>query len=206
MVATIWATQLRDLARNLSDNGRIEITAHSLFRALNAEDTATKARIRRSITHMVEHGEFERIQEGVFRFRPGAADAAKRYGESYQRMWRVIRTENAGWTMNAVAGTTRLHPSTVTEYCKWLEKAGYIARCGKKGNAILYRATGKAHEQRATPYPPVLPKDPYSKEWSAACRLIRQFMDANPAQNRETIINECRVILARFEQEGTSVE
>lgn len=206
MARTPWADQLRELARTLSEDGQKEVTSSALFLAIGAVDVGMKARVRRSLTHMVERGELTRVKNGVFRFSTQADQITKRYGDSFPRMWRIIRTENSGWSIRTIAGTTRLHPSTVQAYCQWLEEEKLITRCGKKGNAFLYRATNKARLQRDTPYPPVLPKDPYAKERSAACRLVRLFMNIDPGKNRENIITECRAILARFEQEENNAE
>ena len=205
-MSAIWADQLRALARKLSDNGKKEVTTRALCEALGVTDINGKALVRRSITHIVRHGEFERIAPGVFLWRGDVAGVMKRDGERFRRMWRIIRTEKAGWQIADVAAITRLHQATVASYCRWLEKEGYLKICGKRGNARLFRATDKAFRQRETPYPPSAPEDPYGKERSAAARLVRMFMEPNPAICRDKIITECQAIIARFEQEEDYVE
>lgn len=203
---TDWQNQIRALAQTLSENGKREVSTQMLCTALGANDTPTKARVRRSVNHMVKHGEMERVRDGLFRYVFGKALAAQRYGEAYKRMWRIIRTEKAGWALYDVAGLARADHSTVGQYCRWLEREGFISRCGKKGNTILFKSTEKAREQRETPYPPVPSRDPFEKERNAVWRLVKVFMQPNPADSRDKIINECRAILARFEQEESHAE
>ena len=203
---TTWASQLRSLATTLSDNGKKPISTLLLCASMGADDVATKARVRKSVSEMVKRGEFERIRDGEFNYIPKKAAIAGAHGESFRRMWRIIRTEKAGWTVQDIASTTRLHSTTVSHYCQYLEREKYIARCGKQGNTRLFRSTRKAAEQRNTPFPPSAPKDAYAKERNAACRLVRLFMDPNPSLNRAGIIDECRAILARFEKETTNAE
>lgn len=203
---TAWASQIRTLADTLSEGGKKTVSTQMLCAALGITGTPAKTRVRRSITCMVKRGEMERIRDGEYRYFPKKATAIGAYGESYKRMWRIIRTEKAGWTVNGIASTTRLHSSTISEYCKYLEQEGFIARCGKQGNARLFRATQKATEQRETPYPPCAPKDTYVKERNAACRIICAFTKPNPALDKERIITDCRAILARFEKENVDVE
>lgn len=202
MKTTIWASQLRTLANALSNGGKKPVTTQMLCAALGVDDIPGKARVRRSITSMVKRGEMERIKDGEFRYVPQKAAAIGAYGESYKRMWRIIRTEKAGWTVQEIAGTTRLHCATVGDYCTWLEQAGFIVRCGKQGNTRIFRATQQAREHRETPYPPSSPKDSYAKERSAVCRLVKMFMDPNPGLRRAGIIAECRTVLARFDRDN----
>ena len=134
---TTWATQLRALATTLSDNGKKPISTLMLCAALSADDVETKARVRKSVSEMVKRGEFVRIRDGEFNYIPQKAAAIGAYGESYRRMWRIIRTEKAGWTVQTIASTTRLHSATVSHYCQYLEREEYIARCGKQGKGTI---------------------------------------------------------------------
>ena len=190
------APQLRGYAAALSENGKRHVSTLALCAMYGAEDTATKARVRRSIEHMVTRGELERVKPGVFSFHPDKAQLVQRDGLSFQRMWKIIRTERAGCNMADVAATTRLHNSTVSSYVRWLEEQGYVARCGQKGNTRLFRTTEKAFQRRETPYPPVLTKEPFRQERDAAIRIIRELIKATP--NEKAIAESCRVLAARF--------
>ena len=203
---TAWADQLRTVTHTLSEDGKREITIRMILTTIGAEDARTQSRVRRAICHMVARGEMKRVRDGVFTYVPGVVSAVSQYGESFKHMWRVIRKADAGWTVNFIAGTVRLHTTTVAEYCRWLEQEGYITRCGKDGNSRLYRATQKAADELKTPYPPAAPKDLYAKERGASCRLVRLFMEANPGKHRVKIVTECRAILARFEEGENHVE
>ncbi len=201
-MAATRVEQLRKLAKALSQDGKLEVTSQALCAELGVTDVETKALVRRSITHMVRHGELERIASGRFLYKAGAAAAMERAGESFRRMWRIIRTENTGWSIAGVAALTRLHQATVSGYCRWLITEGYITICGKRGNTRLFRATDKARQQRETPYPPAAPEDIFSKLRNAANRLNRMMMEPNPDVCREGILAECRAIVAHFEEEG----
>ena len=199
-----WVEKLRELALKLSEDGMREITTKALCEALGVLDSERKALVRRSITHMAHHGELERVAPGVFLYRSDVAGVMQRGGERFRRMWRIIRTEKAGWQISEVAAITRLHQATVAGYCRWLEQEGYLKVCGKRGNARLFRATSKAFSQRETPYPPSAPEDPYDKERTAVARLVRMMMEPNPGICRDKIITECRALIARFEEEEAS--
>lgn len=190
------APRLREYAAVLSDNGRRAVSTLALCAMYGAEDIATKARVRRSIEHMVNRGELVRVEPGVFSFHPDKAELVQRDGISFRRMWKIIRTERAGWTVADVAATTKLHSTTVNNYVRWLEEQDFISRCGKQGNTRLFRATEKAIQHRETPYPPVLPKEPYRKERDAAIRIVRELMKVAP--NESAIAEGCRILLARF--------
>jgi hypothetical protein len=193
-----WTEQLRRVAVELSQGGKKEVSTLALCAAVGAEDEATKAKVRRSVWHMVNRGELVRVRPGVFTAKPNRMVMMERNGMSYRRMWLIMRTERAGWTIAAIAATTRLHNSTVNKYCLWLLGEGFLVQCGKKGNERLFRVTAKGVDHVETPFPPVTEKDPFVRERNAAARLARVFMEPDPARHSEKIVQECQVILARF--------
>jgi hypothetical protein len=196
---TVGMTQLREVIQRLTENGKKNITNAMLYETLGLEDEAAKARMRRRITDMVQRSELERIEQGVFKYNPKAQP--QRNSEMYERIWRLVRAKEPGWSYQDMAARTRASYTMVNRYCNWLLEEGYIARHGRDGNTRLYRQTAKAKENRQTPYPPVAPTDPFEKERSASCRLVRLMMERDPYQAgvRKKIEKECRTILARFE-------
>lgn len=192
-----WMEQLRRMVLELSDRGKKEISTLGLCAAVGAEGVEAKAKVRRAVNHMVRRGELTRMSSGVFCVERTRIREAERYGQGYKRMWKIIRTERAGWTIANVAGTTGLHTSTVSEYCNWLLAQGFVVRSGKRGTAALYRATEKAAQHPATPFPPVK-ADRYGAERDAAARLARLFMEPSLKAHQDKILEECRIILARF--------
>lgn len=198
---SVGMTQLRELIQGLAEGGKKQITNAMLYEALGLEEPDEKARLRRRVTDMVQRKELIRIKQGVFKYNPKAQP--QRHGEMYIRIWRLVRSKQPGWSIQDLATITRASYTMVLKYCRFLLEEGYIAKFGKEGNTQKYRATGKAKDQRDTPYPPVAVKDPYEKERGASCRLVRQMMERDLSQPgvRKKIIKECRTILARFESE-----
>lgn len=187
--------QVRELVDALSGGGKEMVSTQAICAAAGAEDDKEKAKVREALRNMVKRGELVRRRPGVFSFRAQAAQNVKQHSESYQRMWRIIRTENAGWTVAHICSTTRVPSTTVSEYVRWLYKEGFIALCGKDGRARLYRSTGKARAQREAPYPPRTRPDAFAPARSAVCRLVRIFMEPEPSARLDEAEAQCRTIM-----------
>jgi len=178
-----------------------QVSYSDLYQVFGLKTEKEKGRLRSKLKDMIVRGELIRVRPGVFTYHPKAVN--QREGQGYQRVWRALRSARPGWTMQEIAQVTRMSPSMVRKYGNWLHGEGYIAHHGRRGNTRLYRATAKAKDRRETPYPPRSIKDPFAGERSAACRLVRLFMArdlARPAVRRR-IVEECRLILQRFEKE-----
>ena len=130
------------------------------------------------------------------------------------RMWRIVRTERPGWEIASVAATAGTHRATVLRYCQWLESQGFIARCGKRGCAFLFRVTQKGVERRDAPCPPTrahadtikkrleiqrvksaLHLDP---ERSAVCLLTHIFLRDAPEKWAADIVAACEALIKKF--------
>ncbi|WP_319543189.1 hypothetical protein [uncultured Pseudodesulfovibrio sp.] len=197
---SVTMDQLRDVIQRLTEGGKNTISNAMLYEALGFEDEVEKQRMRRRVTSMIKKSELIRISPGWYSYNPKAQP--QRNGEAYMRVWRLVRSKNPGWSMHDMATVTRVSYTMVTRYCGWLLEEGYLARHGRKGNTRLYRATQKAKEQRDTPYPPIAPSDPFDKERSAACRLVRLMMERDLYQNgvRGKLLKELNILNKRFQE------
>lgn len=174
------------------------ITAVQLAAVLDLETESQKQVMRRRLHELVQRGEAERIAHGQYRYKPGTE--LRRQGESYGRMWRIIRTESAGWTIARVAMLSRIERTMTDRYTKWLLEEGFIEKCGRDGNTILWRTTAKGREQRETPWPPCDLPDPYAAERQAVARLCQILLTKNPNAThvRADISKQLAVLCKRF--------
>lgn len=174
------------------------ITAVELASALGLETESQKQVMRRRLHELVQRGEAERIAHGQYRYKPGAEP--RRQGESYGRMWRIIRTELSGWTIARVGMLARIERGMVDRYTRWLLEEGFVEKCGRDGNTMLWRTTSKGREQREIPWPPVDLPDPYAAERQAVARLCQILLTKNPdsAHVRADIGKQLAVLCKRF--------
>ena len=198
-MATSATDKLRRALQTLCpDDGTV--CNQQLYEALGLTDEPAKARLRSRISEFVRRGELVRVDghEGYYTYNREAMP--RRTGESYGRIWRAIRASKPGWAYSEISQITRIEYTMVRRYCQWLYEEGYIVRHGKKGNTQLWRATQKARDQLRTPYPPIVPKDPFEAERSAACRLVRCLMEADPSKPRikSKINKELQILERRF--------
>lgn len=174
------------------------VSGLQLAAALGLETESQKQVMRRRLHELVQRGEAERIAHGQYRYKTGAEP--RRQGESYNRMWRIIRTENAGWAMARIAMLARIDRTMVNRYTRWLLDECLVEKCGRQGNTALWRTTAKGREQRETPWPPVDLPDPYAAERQATARLCQILLTKNPdaAHVRADIGKQLAVLCKRF--------
>lgn len=193
--------QVRAVLVELTENGQKLVHILDVIDASGAEDEAARTGVRNVLKDMQARGELASAGRGIVSFVPGAEFGMRCNTKSYDRMWRIIRTENAGWTAVQVRSLARVPQTTLGDYLRWLVQEGFVAQCGVKDRSRLYRATQKARGQRETPYPPRLIKDKYAQARRAVCRLVRIFMEHEPALQRDKIEAECRTILEGVKNE-----
>ncbi|WP_237559936.1 winged helix DNA-binding protein [Desulfohalovibrio reitneri] len=200
MSVSFTMEELRPVIQGLTRGGKKSFTAGLLIEALCLEDEQDKAKVRRRLEDMKERRELIRVERGTYTWNP---HAATRGGELYERIWRAIRAKKPGWTFRDVSQVSRASYTHVAKYVRWLEAEGYVARHGKSGKSYAYRATQKARDQRKTPFPPKPITDPFAQVRNAACRMVRALMERDPYQPnvRQRIIEDCRTVLARFNEE-----
>lgn len=195
MTASTGMDALRSALQGLS--GR-EITNALLYEIMGVDSEEERARLRRSLTHLVRKRELLRQAPGTYLYNPKAT--SPQAGEMCSRIWRAIRASKPGWSKLDLSLTTRVSHSHLSQYVNWLEDQGYVERHGRKGNVVLYRGTGKAREQRETPFPPREARDPFAEARAACARLVRVMMTRDlyqPSACKE-VVKECAAIMARF--------
>ena len=192
---------VRKAMRALGANDH-EVSYRQVYEALGLTNDSQQAIVRTRISGMLRHGEVKRLRAGVFAYN---AKYRRAEGRKYVAMWCYARTSKPGWTLKDCCMLTRVSYTHVMRYIGWLESEGFVERVGRDANrAYLYRATGKADASPETPYPPVRETDPFQRERVAAATITRLMLCADPyaPKTAQTIVESCRVLLARFEKGG----
>lgn len=159
-----------------------------------------RAVVRSHITSMVDAGELRRVKNGVFvynfNYRP-RGDSPLRI-----KMWRFIRSQKPGWTLQDMALMSGASYTHVARYCDWLEQEGYIAAFGKEGNTITYKATAMATKAPEMPQPPTEERNPFETECRAAGVITNRMLYGNlySLKTKREIVAACNVLLARFDE------
>lgn len=203
--ATVTIDMVRTALKSFGANKQ-EISNAQLYDALNLKNGKEKDRLRSRINDLVRAGEVVKVRPGVYTYN---FKHRSREGKGYAAIWRFVRKEKPGWTLNECALMVRIDYSHVLKYCGWIEDEGYVERVGRNAKrAITYKGTPKADATPETPYPPRKDTDPFEKERVAAATLVRLMLCANPYQPRtgRAIVDACRVLLARFENTVTQAE
>jgi hypothetical protein len=197
----ITAETIRSAIVGLVENGAEYVTPVLIREALGLKQD--DPRVRCALRDMVKRRELERIEIGKYRYNPAARDESRRDSEFYPRIWRAIRSDKPGFTLQDIALVTRVSYSHVRKYANFLEEAGYLARYGMAGQRRKWRATRLAQDTPEAPYPPRKIKDPFEREKNLALGLVQAFLLRDPYQPlvRGKIVENCRAILARFEKE-----
>jgi len=183
--------------------GAAPVTVPQLAGIFGLTNESQKQVLRGRLDQLIKQTEVEKTGRGEFRW---IGAAPRRQGETYRRLWRIIRTQPPSWSRADVARLARTDRSMADRYVPWLEDEGFVVRCGRKGNTLLYRTTSQAREQRETPWPPRDLPDPYEQEKAAAAGLITCMLTQNPDQPavRERIRAHLGVLRTRFEDEDST--
>ena len=141
-MAATRVEQLRKLAKALSQDGKLEVTSQALCAELGVTDVETKALVRRSITHMVRHGELERIASGRFLYKAGAAAAMERAGESFRRPYPPAAPEDIFSKLrNAANRLNRMMMEPNPDVCR----EGILAEC--RAIVAHFEEEGRIHAE-----------------------------------------------------------
>ena len=161
---------------------------------------------RDRLNRLVKTGEVEKVAYGQFRYRMDYAP--RRQGESYVRLWRLIRVQGPGWSRAKISALVRIGRTLVDNYVNYLEDKGFVERCGREGNTTLWRTTAKGREQRETPYPPLDIPDDYERERSATARLCQLMLTCNPdlPSTRMRIMKQLEILLQSFSGQYENTE
>lgn len=196
---------IRAAVQALGAEGK-EISHALVFEAMGLEAEADKAIARARVTSMVKHGELTRTERGSFLYN---FKRRPRQAKLHATIWRFVRASKPGWSIQDCSMMTRASYTHALRYVSWLEDAGFVERCGKKGkNSIIYRNTVKAQATPETPYPPLRETDPFAKERTAAATITRLMLCADPyaPHTARGIVEAARVLLARFEKDNSVTE
>lgn len=198
-MSTLSTDRIRLAIQAACQSPKDTISSMQLYTFFGLTDQGDKARLRSKVGDMLRRKELVRVSDGVFTYNRKAMD--RQAAEGHQRMWRNIRAQGPGWDVADVAQVTRMTTNHVRKYANWLHAEGYIVQHGRRGNSRLWRITNKGRETRVTPIPSRAPSDPFAIERSAACRLVRCMMIADPYRpsTRKKIVTECTTILRRFD-------
>lgn len=194
---------VRGVIQGLTLGGRDPVAYGLLYEAMGLTAESDKARIRSRVNDMVKRGELTRVEDGRFTYNP---KARLRSGEFYQRVWRAIRSAKPGFSWAGIAQVSRVSYTHVRKYGQWLIEAGYVERHGRSGPTHLFRGTAACRDTVETPFPPLETNDPFEVERTAACRLVRLFMERDPYQVRAKIVQQATLILNRLSKERDADE
>jgi len=191
--------ELREAARNLGATQEV-FSNKMLYAALGATNEAEKDRVRTRASALVNSGELIRAGRGQYRYNEQAAPS--RNAELVTRMWRTLKTTNPGFSVQELARVSGAGYHYALSYIRALESNGYIRRCGKKGNTVLYRARLKLQEQNHA-YQPLRPlSDPFEEEKAALHEMVGLFMqrDLHQPRVKQRIAELSKTLLTRFGQ------
>lgn len=174
------------------------ITTAHLGDILGLKTESERQVLRRRLGQLIKTGEAEKVAYGQFRYFSDRAPS--RHGESFQKIWRIVRIQPPGWSKVTIASLSRVSRSVVDRYLSHLEDEGYVDRCGRNGNSVLWRTTIKGKERRETPYPPIESRDPYEQERAATAQLCQIMLtrDLNQRSTRSRIRNSLAILMQRF--------
>lgn len=194
---------VRGVIQGLTVGGRDPVAYGLLYEAMGITGDREKACVRSRVNELIRRGELKRVQDGLFTYHP---KARLRSGEFYQRVWRAIRSAKPGFSWAGIAQVSRVSYTHVRKYGQWLIETGYVERHGRNGPTYLFRGTAACRDTVETPFPPIEANDPFEAERTAACRLVRLFMERDPYQVRAKIVQQATLILDRFSKEEDADE
>lgn len=201
---TLTTPMVRVAVRSLCAGGQRTSNA-MLYAFLDLQNEKEKDRLRTRVGDMVKAGELVKVSPGLYEYN---FKYRLRDKTPYTRLWRCAREANPGWSF-AWASLMVCTPLAIVErYYFWLEKEGYIERCGKDAQTFLYRATGKADRSPEPPYPPHTDNNPFEQECEAAAMVARAMFTCDPyrAKVASDIVAACKVLMARFDKSFTENE
>ncbi len=173
--------QLRIAMKAMGAGNDGVVTIALLADVLGLETESQRQILRRRVSALATRGEVEKVAFGQYRYIPGSEPS--RNGKNYQRIWRLIRIQQPGWTRVDIAALARCHRTVVDRYGAWLEGEGFVVKAGKRQGTALWRTTAKGLEQRETPWPPLdNSPEPYMAERAAAGALATILLTQDPAQ------------------------
>lgn len=186
---------LRLVCRTLGDNDRV-FTNPMIYEALGAgkEDQPRRDRIRKRCNQLIKSGELERIRPGEYKLIKGAEP--RRDAPLINLAWRAVKSAKPGFTAQDIARRSGATFPYISKWLRHLEKEGHVKIHGRKGNALLYRASKQALQTQDAPLLPREPCDPFKTQRAAVCELVRLFMlgDLYQSGTKNKIRKECQTI------------
>jgi hypothetical protein len=181
------------------------VSLAQLYDVLDLQYEREKHTARARLAILTRTGEAVRVSSGLYKYN---FKYRARENSTRPAIWRFVRSQKPGWSISYACQITRVSYIQVMRYILWLAEQGYIARHGKDGHTILYRATDKADQTPEPPYPPTSDRNPFEAENTAAARLAALMLCDNPYQPkvRDEIITNCNILLARFAGKNTEGE
>lgn len=178
--------------------GTRSVTAAQLGDALGLQTENERQIMRKRMHRLMKTGEMEKLSHGQYRYLP--EKAPRRQGESYTRVWKIVRIQPPGWKKQTVSALSRISRTVVDRYVNWMETEGFVERAGNEGKTVLWRTTAKGREQRETPWPPLDIPDAYTDERAATARLCTLMLtgDLDAAYIREKIRAQLNILARRF--------
>jgi hypothetical protein len=201
---SITQDMVREAIRSFCKGGK-RVSNAQLYKLMGLEEGPERDRFRTRISDLIRFGEVIKVSPGLYEYN---FKYRSRTNTSFPKIWRFVRTQKPGWSINYACQLTNLSYTQVMRYCNWLENEDFIARNGKSGTTILYRATDKADKTPETPYPDIADRNPFERENAAAADIARLMLCHDPYQptTSRKIVAACKVLLARFEKGVTQLE
>lgn len=195
---TITTEMVRTAMQGFCRGGK-RVSNAQLYEIMGLQNEKEKDRLRTRVNDMVTAGELARVAPGVYEYN---FKHRVRKNATFPVIYRFVRMQKPGWSLNECCQITRISYTQVARYCTWLENEGFIERHGKDGATTLYRSTDKADHTPETPYPDITDKNPFERENAAAAELARLMLCHNPYQatTARKIVAACNVLLARFDK------
>lgn len=194
-----YVTAAREvLARRLAD-GQLLTTQDQLMEALSVLPEE-KRRVYEAIRQLKRRGEL--VAEGNgFRYLPEASPEPLS-----DRIYRVIRAHNGGFTANDISSTAEINPARVRNFIESLAASGYLKEVGRQGQAKIWMATQLC---RDTPKPPRLnySQGTFIMERRAVAALVDIFMSAADlagSRTAESIREQLDILYRRFGVKGVT--
>ena len=190
---------LRTAIKVASTKQNAVVTVPQLAKILGVAGESQMQLLRRRMVDLVHQGEMQKIAQG--QWQPTGKEPTRK-GESYQRMWRAIRSARATFTIIEIVQISQVDNSTVSKYLKYLESETLVRRAGKRKNTLVYGLTSKGQEHRKTPFPPIDIPDPFHIERTAVATLCNAFLVKNISQPtvQQEIIEQLTILTSRFMQ------
>lgn len=196
----ITTALIRDAMQSLCRNGDSHVGNAQLYKILGLDCQGERGRLRAYVNAMVKKGEVVRVSRAKYAYNFEYITIRK--DAALPMIWRFVRMQKPGWSLQDACRLTGKYYAQIFRYCKRLEAGGYIARSGKDGRRLLFRATELAARTPETPYLATAETNPFKHELTAAARLTTLMLCHDPHRPgvAAEIVRNCRLLLERFDK------